>query len=133
MSDRIQGSCLCQAVQFEVPAQPLVQTLCFCTHCQVISGANSYTAYVVPLTDLVRLKGDPGHYALLSDSGRTNTRFFCRDCGSRCWAELESGVASVNGMALHDRSHFKPTHNHRSDNAPEWCVIDQALEALPVN
>ena len=67
MGGRIQGSCLCQAVQFEVPAQPLVQTLCFCADCQVISGANSYNAYVVPVTELVRLRGEPGHYAVLSD------------------------------------------------------------------
>ena len=75
MGGRIQGSCLCQAVQFEVPAQPLMQTLClcafvllcFCADCLVISGANSYNAYVVPVTELVRLRGEPGHYAVLSD------------------------------------------------------------------
>lgn len=48
----------------------------------------------------------------------------------RCWAELESGVASVNGMALNDKSHFKPTHNYRRNNAPSWCAID---EELPVS
>ena len=133
MGDRIQGSCLCQAEQFEVPAQPPVQTLCFCADCQVISGANSYNAYVVPVTELVRLRGEPGHYAVLSDQGRTNTRYFCRDCGSRCWAELESGVASVNGMALDGGSHFKPTHNHRRNNATDWCAIDEGLEELPVS
>ena len=56
---------------------------------------------------------------------------FCGECGSRVWAELEAGFASVNGMALDDKTTFKPTHNHRVHNAPAWCAIDTALEDLP--
>ena len=36
MGGRIQGSCLCQAVQFEVPAQPLMQTLCLCAFVLIV-------------------------------------------------------------------------------------------------
>jgi hypothetical protein len=36
-------------------------------------------------------------------------------------------------MALDGGSHFKPTHNHRRNNAPDWCAIDEGLEELPVS
>ena len=77
-------------------------------------------------------KGEPGGFTGESDRGRPNLRRFCRDCGTRGWAELERGVASVNGMALDDKSHIKPTHNHRLETAPDWCLMNEALHTLPV-
>ena len=131
MSSRIEGGCLCRAVRFEVPAEPLYQLLCFCSDCQVVSGSQSYASHLIPLSQLKRLRGEPIGYAVQSDRGRRNTRMFCGECGSRVWAELEAGFASVNGMALDDKTAFKPTHNHRGHNAPAWCAIDTTLEDLP--
>ena len=67
MSDRIEGGCLCQAVRFEVPAEPLYQLLCFCSDCQVVSGSQSYASYLIPLSELKRLKGEPLGYSVQSD------------------------------------------------------------------
>ena len=131
MTEKIIGGCLCGDIRFSVPAEPILQVLCHCTDCQTVSGAASYCAYIVPLESVALLQGEPARYELKADSGRLNSRRFCRSCGSRVWAELEMGTASVNGMCLHDRNHFQPSHNHRLNTAPDWCQINSELEELP--
>lgn len=131
MSDKVTGGCLCGAVRFAAPAEPALQILCHCTDCQTVSGAASYCAYVVPLDSIELLEGELTTYSVQSDTDRRNSRRFCSTCGSRVWAELEIGMASVNGMCLDDRNHFQPTHNHRLNTAPSWCAINRELEDLP--
>ena len=133
MSETVIGGCLCGEVRFEAPFEPLFQILCHCTDCQTVSGSASYCAYVVPIDSVELKQGETTSFGVQSDAGRTNTRRFCPKCGSRLWAELETGIASVNGMALDDRNHFNPSHNHRTNTAPDWCQINQSLEDLPAN
>ena len=132
MSEKISGGCLCGKARFETTTKPVMQSLCHCTDCQTVSGSAFYTAYIVPLETVTLTKGEPGEFDVTSDKGRNNRRRFCRDCGTRLWAELENGIASVNGMAFDDQSHFNPTHNHRLETAPDWCAMNEALEILPV-
>mgnify|MGYP001027951349 CR=1 FL=1 len=132
MSERMSGGCLCGKIRFETTSEPVMQILCHCTDCQTVSGSAFYTAYIVPLESVMLTKGEPGGFDVKSDRGRNNRRRFCQDCGTRLWAELEMGIASVNGMALDNQSHFNPTHNHRSETAPDWCALNESLETLPV-
>lgn len=132
MPEKISGGCLCGKARFETTSEPVMQVLCHCTDCQTVSGSAFYTAYIVPLESVTLTQGTLAGFAVKSDRGRNNLRRFCPDCGTRLWAELESGIASVNGMALDDASHFNPTHNHRLETAPDWCAMNQALEILPV-
>lgn len=126
MSDTISGGCLCGAIRFETAAVPAFQLLCHCRDCQTVSGAAAYAAYVVPIDSLSLTRGEPSHFEVVADSGRTNSRHFCPTCGTRVWAVLEEmGFASVNGMALDDRSHFQPAANHMSDRAPDWCRLGE--------
>ena len=131
MTEKITGGCLCGEIRFATPAEPILQVLCHCADCQTVSGAASYCAYIVPLESVTLLQGEPTRFDVKADSGRLNSRRFCASCGSRVWAELELGTASVNGMCLDDRDHFQPTHNHRLNTAPDWCQINNALEELP--
>ncbi|MEM7099872.1 MAG: GFA family protein [Pseudomonadota bacterium] len=124
MSNTISGGCLCGAIRFETTAEPVFQLLCHCKDCQTVSGAAAYAAYVVPLESLHVTRGQPNHFEVTADSGRTNSRHFCPNCGARVWAVLEEmGMASVNGLALDDRSHFQPTANHMAGGAPDWCTL----------
>lgn len=128
MSDSISGGCLCGAIRFEASAEATFQLLCHCTDCQTVSGAAAYAAYVVPLDSLRVTQGEPSHFEVTADSGRINSRHFCPTCGTRVWAVLEEmGVASVNGLALDDRSHFQPAANHMVSSAPDWCALGELL------
>ncbi len=130
MSGRISGGCLCGAIRFETTAEPQFQLLCHCTDCQTVSGASAYAAYVVPLDSLQVIQGKATHFDVTADSGRVNARHFCPTCGTRVWAVLkEMGMASVNGLALDDRTHFQPGAHHMSDSAPQWCQLDDLPSA----
>ena len=130
MSGTVMAGCLCGEIRFSVADLPLMQVLCHCTDCQIISGAAYYCAYLVPLDTVSLQQGEPARYDVVADSGRRNSRRFCSSCGSRLWAELDSGVASVNGRCLDDLDHFQPSHNHLIGSATSWCQINRDLEEI---
>ena len=88
------GGCLCGAVRFSISGEPVVQLFCYCTDCRQVSGTDGYAAYVVQRADLSLDEGEPTSYSVTAKSGRTNTRNFCSKCGSRLWADLDTGLAS---------------------------------------
>lgn len=131
MRKTIEGGCLCGAIRYQITAEPVYQTLCYCTDCQTISGAAGYAAFGVPMENLRVIKGKPAKYSVRADSGRINTRVFCPVCGTRVFALLEElGVASVNGLSLDDKEHFQPATINLPESAPSWCQIDCALDTL---
>ena len=71
MSSTIEGGCLCGDIRFETTSAPVFQLLCYCTDCQIISGAPGYAAYGVPIDSLTITQGEPVEYNLLAESGRT--------------------------------------------------------------
>lgn len=132
MSD-ITGGCFCGSIRFEAAAIPNVTALCYCTDCQHVSGSQFYAAYLVDLDTGIRLiKGTPATHRVPCDSERYKEHQFCPDCGSRLWAEVpELNMASINGFAFDDKTHYQPQFNHRTSSAPSWCVIDKSLEEVP--
>ena len=67
----------------------------------------------------------------MAKSGKTNTRNFCATCGSRLWADLDLGFASVSGGSLDDPDNFQPTMIHCENDAPNWGRVPSQLESLP--
>lgn len=132
MSGRISGGCLCGNIRYETTTEPAFQLLCYCTDCQTISGAAGYAAYGVPIDSIELTKGEPAVFDVQADSGRINSRRFCPACGTRIWAQLdEMGLASINGLTLDQRDHFRPAANHLPDSAPSWCSVDETLDVFP--
>ena len=131
MADKVQGTCLCGDVTFETIAAPVAQILCYCSDCQVVSGAPAYASYLVPLSDVTLTSGEVAGFPVVAESGRINLRKFCTRCGSRVWAELDGlSLASVNGFTL-PPGHFRPEGLHRADNAPDWCLLDERMPPFP--
>ena len=125
------GRCLGGAGNFTSVGNPIAQLLCFCSDCRRISGADAYAAYVFPRPALTLTTGTPTSYTVSAASGRVNKRNFCGTCGSRLWADLEMGLASVSGTALSDPEIFKPTMVHCESDAPTWARIPGQMESLP--
>ena len=115
----IQGGCLCGAVRYSIVGEPVFQLYCYCTDCRRVSGTDGYAAYVVQRSDLTLDQGEPTSFSVTAKSGRTNTRNFCGKCGSRLWADLELGFASVAGGSLDDPEVFQPGR--------EFCQVDVIL------
>ena len=125
----IQGGCLCGAVRYSIVGEPVFQLSCYCRDCRRVSGTDGYAAYVVQRSDLTLEQGEPTSFSVTAKSGRTNTRNFCGKCGSRLWADLELGFASVAGGSLDDPEVFQPTMACEND-APSWGRVPEALESL---
>ncbi|KAK2624805.1 hypothetical protein QTJ16_005998 [Diplocarpon rosae] len=83
------GSCMCGAVRYEFTGKPDVTALCHCIDCQKWSGAAYTSNIVVPRTAFKIIQGKPKSYSLTGDSGKQNNHFFCGDCGSGLYTELE--------------------------------------------
>jgi hypothetical protein len=127
----ISGGCLCGEVRFRIDGEAVFQLLCYCADCRKVSGSDAYAAFVVPRDTLTLETGSPTGFSVQAKSGRTNRRNFCGTCGSRLWADLEMGFASVSGGALDDPERFQPTMVHCENDAPTWARIPDQLESLP--
>ena len=132
MADEIHGGCRCGGIRYKTTPTPIYQLLCYCTDCQTIGGSANYAAYGVPIETIILTKGKPHTFSIKADSGRTNSRRFCTDCGTQVWAQIdELGLASVNAFSLDDSAHFQPDSNHCSENAPDWARVDNELNERP--
>ncbi|KXH25412.1 glutathione-dependent formaldehyde-activating enzyme [Colletotrichum nymphaeae SA-01] len=106
----LKGSCMCKAIKYENTEDPQVTALCHCTDCQKWSGSAFTSNAVVPRTSFKvtqGTKGSPGpmifpkyalnpdhlgepkFYDITGDSGKNNRHFFCSNCGSSLYTELD--------------------------------------------
>jgi hypothetical protein len=83
------GSCMCGEVAIEYTGEPAATALCHCTDCQKWSGSGFTSNVVVPRTSFKVAKGSPKTYDAIGDSGKINKHFFCGNCGSSIYTELE--------------------------------------------
>ena len=117
-------------MRYSIVGEPVMQLFCYCTDCRRVSGTDGYAAYIVQRTDLNLDQGRPSSYSVMAKSGRTNTRNFCATCGSRLWADLDLGFASVSGGSLDDPDNFQPTMVHCENDAPNWGRVPSQLDSL---
>ncbi len=94
----ITGSCQCGQVSYEISGEPMFSAHCCCSDCKKASGADHITAAFFK-SDQVAIKGNVSDYATTGDSGNTNTRQFCANCGSRMFS-LNSGREGVIGVQV---------------------------------
>ncbi|CZT48649.1 probable DUF636 domain protein [Rhynchosporium secalis] len=100
------GSCMCNAVRYEYQGEPDVTALCHCIDCQKWSGA-AYTSNVVVQRKAFKVtQGEPKSYAVTGASGKKNNHWFCGDCGSGLYTELEimPDQTCIKSGSIDDRS-----------------------------
>ncbi|KAJ5998645.1 Glutathione-dependent formaldehyde-activating enzyme/centromere protein V [Penicillium sp. IBT 35674x] len=83
------GSCMCGAIHYTAEVDKYTAALCHCTDCQKWSGGAFTSNAVVPRKSVKVTKGTPKSYDAIGDSGKVNKHFFCPDCGSSLYTELE--------------------------------------------
>jgi hypothetical protein len=88
--------CGCGAVKMELWGEPLVCLYCHCDDCQAVHGAAYLPAAMYRAEQVLVTAGEPGSWRR-----KTTARAFCRDCGSRLYAEPAGlGVRSVCASLL---------------------------------
>jgi len=123
------GRCLCGAVRLTIAAEPLFVGMCWCHDCQRIACGSAVVAATFP-SDRVSVSGTTASSTKVADSGNGIERVFCPRCGTQLLGRSAGGgdVVRVRVGALDDTEAFAPRAVIWADSAPDWAVIDPALD-----
>jgi hypothetical protein len=83
---KIDGSCHCGYVTFEAEADPETTTICHCTDCQSMSGAQLRAIITTRPGTFALLSGKPAEYRKTADSGAVRPQGFCPRCGTALYS-----------------------------------------------
>jgi hypothetical protein len=127
------GSCLCQAVRYEVSAPITELRACHCQDCQKASGTAGTVNAMLPSSGVRITQGTPKRFTKVADSGRTLHRFFCGDCGSPLFSRRETTpeTTSLRIGTLDGSPEAKVTANIWTRSARPWAHIDPATKQFP--
>ncbi|WP_374543373.1 GFA family protein [Sphingorhabdus sp.] len=121
------GGCLCGAVRYSVPSQPIVVAVCHCRDCQKQTGSAFSLVAAFPRS-VVSIEGDCASLETTAASGSPVTRSFCCKCGSPLFSETksgnEAGLVFVKAGTLDETLDLAPT-------AHVWTASKQAWVQIP--
>jgi hypothetical protein len=130
---RLQGSCLCGGVRFDV-AEPFERlTFCHCTNCKKISGGVGTANGRAPTEAISILAGEELLRTYQPDEGTAKT--FCSVCGSNLFGGgwPESPSASVRLSAIDSSFDEKPTSHIFVHSVAAWETLpDDGAERFEV-
>ena len=126
------GSCLCEAITYQIPESSLMEAVCHCKNCQKQAGSAFSTLAGIKKSDF-RLVGEPKLFVdKATDSGAPVERYFCGICGSPIYSALPSqpDVIYLKTGTLDDTSEFKPSIHVWAGTKQNWVEIDESLPQL---
>ena len=132
---KLQGSCLCGKIGFEIADQPHMTANCHCLSCQKTSGAG-HAFHLMFNTDQVKISGEPKGYQWTADSGNQVTTYFCPDCGSSTHG-MSSGfphMITVRAAVLDQSEGLAPQISVYARRLRDWDrLADEApaFEGMP--
>lgn len=121
------GACQCQAVAYEIRAEPKTLYACHCTECQRQSASAFSLSMVVPREAVVVTQGTPKQWRRVHESGRVIYCLYCGDCGVRLWHNPERNpqVTILKPGTLDDTSWLVPVGHIWTRSAQPWFEIPQ--------
>lgn len=132
---KIEGSCLCGAVQYVSAAEPVLTALCHCTHCQKQSGGAFSVNVGIPKGSLTFTAGKPQVFHDTGSSGQPVYRHFCGTCGSPIFSDVVA-TAQLDWLkagTLNDTSWIQPALNLWCESAQSWVVYPEGVPQFPQN
>jgi hypothetical protein len=128
------GGCQCGNIRYEITEAPQLVYTCHCKDCQRLTSSAFSLGIIVAESALLLSGVEPRPLQRMADSGRTNTRLVCPECG--CWvcSPPRDGVARVRAGTLDDTSWLRPTRHIWTRSKQPWVTFgegDQVFEAQP--
>ena len=126
------GSCLCEAITYQIPESSLMEAICHCKNCQKQAGSAFSTLAGIKRSDF-SLTGKPKLFVdKATDSGASVERYFCENCGSPIYSALPSqpDVIYLKTGTLDDTSDFNPSIHVWAATKQNWVEIDSNMPQL---
>ena len=127
---RVEGACLCGAVEFRVELPTTACVHCHCTMCQRTHGAGVVTWIALPRAQLTI---DSGEQELVRyESSSHGSRSFCGRCGTSLLCESTQRPDEVDIPLANLKSEIdrKPQLHIFFDDRAAWIQIDDGLPRL---
>lgn len=123
------GRCACGQITLKIAGEPVTIRQCWCRQCQQIAAGSPTTNAIFRAED-VAVEGPLGSHAYLASSGNTLTQYFCPSCGSHIYGQSSARLhlKTVRLGAIDEPHGLRPQAVIWISEAPEWAVIDPALE-----
>ncbi|WP_206020877.1 GFA family protein [Roseococcus sp. SYP-B2431] len=136
MAAPVAGGCLCGAVRFSFPEEPIARRACWCRDCQYLSAGNASVNVIFRKAGFA-CTGEVAGYDSTADSGNAMRRSFCPKCGTPLFSEssARTDVMVVRAGALDDPELGRPEGFIWTASAPRWGHVDSSLancEGQPV-
>lgn len=125
---KLQGSCLCGAVCYEVSGKPTRFYHCHCSRCRKASGTGHATNLFVAEAQLIFAKGETLLKRYKIPEAERFTRQFCSECGSavpRFVPELDGVV--IPAGSLDSDPPIRPQARIFWDSRAEWSCNDEPI------
>lgn len=128
MSDKHSGSCLCQAVRFEVEGNFERFYLCHCGHCRKDSGS-AHGANLFSSSARLTWLGGEDHVRVFNLPGTRHRHAFCSTCGSALPdVQMGGALLKVPAGSLDTPVTILPDAHIFCSSRANW---DEALERIP--
>jgi len=126
------GQCNCGAVTVTIDAEPIGTRQCWCRQCQKIAAGGATHNAMFP-TAAVTITGERAETSYVAASGNTLTHEFCPSCGSHVLGRSSARpqFRTIRFGMLDEGHGLRPQVAIWTDEAPEWAVIDPAMERWP--
>jgi hypothetical protein len=126
------GRCACGAVTATIDGPPVAVRQCWCRQCRRIA-AGSPTTNAMFATEAVTMTGELSTTSYVAASGNMLTHHFCAACGTPVMGSSSARpqFRTIRLGFLDEPNELRPTMAIWTEDAPEWAVIDPALERFP--
>jgi hypothetical protein len=126
------GGCQCGQIRYEITEAPQSVYTCHCTDCQRLTSSAFSMGLVLAETAFHRSGIEPRSLQRTADSGRTNTRLVCPECGSWVCGMPRDGVIRVRAGTLDDTSWLRPTRHIWTRSKQPWITLPPGDEIFEV-
>ena len=118
------AQCNCGQLQAECEGEPIRVSVCHCLACKRRTGS-AFSRNATFNVGQVRTGGRWSSFSRVTDTGRTNTYHFCRECGSTVFYEVEMrpGTLSVPAGAFADAAVPPPSAEVFPERSVRWCQV----------
>lgn len=129
---KLNGSCLCGGVRYELTEEPVWAHSCHCSRCRKATGTAFAANLFLPLAALSYTQGENLLRSFKPPEAKRFTHVFCSRCGSTLPFRNEArGLVGIPMGSLDDDPGYGLRAHIFVDSKAPWFTITDALEQHP--